>query len=617
MLLKRLLPVLVLAALAPHEAAATVWTVTNDATLTAANAGVVAGDIVRISAGTYTVPIRPQRNGTAGARIYYYGNQANPTAATVNGIFFGYENDGANHTCGDYVTVKWVASSNNIGSPYHLRSGGWYACMYDSLVKSTVTNGGLICIGKANVYDSLSVTGVDDRITMLDDIGTLRPSSNLVKNSTFNYTHNAASDFQFIEFYRAQYNTFLNNTFNFTVNSTGGYCFALEMYRSYYNSFQNNTWNVVMNQTPSGTKGLWAYRDSSSYNRFVGNRLTQSGPGTISLGLAQDGSFIASTNHNYLGNNTIRIGAPIVGNGGICWQGGSRQDTLEFNTFIVSGATVLFIANGKDFTGTVVRHNTFYGTTPTLFDVSSASNVSGNRLSSNLFYSTAANGSGSSASIRVPASGVSLDSLGLVFNRGGSAGNAISLGGSMGAPGSGGSYGQSGKAAWNTPMFTDSSYATLNTTLLAGSPAQSAGFQDGFAGSLGTPTADVSAPSTVSTLTTTGSTSNTVSLRWTAVGDDGGSGIASVYDLRYSTSPITSGNFAGATAYGGVPAPQPSGATENVTVTGLSPNTTYYFALVVRDEAGNASGVSNTVSLATAAAADVTPPGAIPDLRTN
>ena len=42
-----------------EPAFATTWTVTNDATLSAANAGAVGGDIVRIAAGTYSIGIAP------------------------------------------------------------------------------------------------------------------------------------------------------------------------------------------------------------------------------------------------------------------------------------------------------------------------------------------------------------------------------------------------------------------------------------------------------------------------------------------------------------------------------------------------------------------------------
>ena len=45
-----------------------------------------------------------------------------------------------------------------------------------------------------------------------------------------------------------------------------------------------------------------------------------------------------------------------------------------------------------------------------------------------------------------------------------------------------------------------------------------------------------------------------VTLRWTATGDDGTSGTATQYDLRYSLAPITAQNFTSASAIPGVPA---------------------------------------------------------------
>lgn len=90
-----------------------------------------------------------------------------------------------------------------------------------------------------------------------------------------------------------------------------------------------------------------------------------------------------------------------------------------------------------------------------------------------------------------------------------------------------------------------------------------------------------------------------ITLTWTAPGDDGNSGQASQYDLRYSTSPITALNFGTATAATGEPSPQPAGSAETFTVTGLTPGTTYYFAIKTADEAGNWSPMSNVVSSAT------------------
>ena len=77
-------------------------------------------------------------------------------------------------------------------------------------------------------------------------------------------------------------------------------------------------------------------------------------------------------------------------------------------------------------------------------------------------------------------------------------------------------------------------------------------------------------PGDVSDLATSNVRPNRVTLTWTAVGDDGATGTADQYDVRYSTSPIDAGNFAGATPATGEPSPQASGNPESFDVTGLS-----------------------------------------------
>ncbi len=125
---------------------------------------------------------------------------------------------------------------------------------------------------------------------------------------------------------------------------------------------------------------------------------------------------------------------------------------------------------------------------------------------------------------------------------------------------------------------------------------------------------DTTPPAAVSTLAAGATTETSVTLTWTAVGDDGEEGTASYYDLGYSTSPITDGNWNTATKVPGVPAPKPSGQPETYTVTGLAPGTTYYFALKVGDEVPNWSGLSNIASGATQPPADTTPPSAVTTL---
>ncbi len=82
-------------------------------------------------------------------------------------------------------------------------------------------------------------------------------------------------------------------------------------------------------------------------------------------------------------------------------------------------------------------------------------------------------------------------------------------------------------------------------------------------------------------------------LTWTATGDDGGTGTATSYSVKYSSSPIDEQGWNGATTVNsGVP--KPAGQSESLTVVGLSAGETYYFAVRALDEAGNESPVSNS-----------------------
>jgi hypothetical protein len=89
--------------------------------------------------------------------------------------------------------------------------------------------------------------------------------------------------------------------------------------------------------------------------------------------------------------------------------------------------------------------------------------------------------------------------------------------------------------------------------------------------------------------------SDTLTLIWTAPGDDGSVGTAARYEVRLSTSPITSTTWDQAWLIGGAPAPLPSGAHQSVVVRGLTRGTTYYFAIKAIDDADNVSVLSNVV----------------------
>lgn len=125
-------------------------------------------------------------------------------------------------------------------------------------------------------------------------------------------------------------------------------------------------------------------------------------------------------------------------------------------------------------------------------------------------------------------------------------------------------------------------------------------------------TADALSPGVIGDLQVVGSTEDSITLSWTATGDDGQIGQANEYDLRYTSGEkLTRTNWKLAHRVMEVPKPQPSGSTETFKVTGLSRDTVYYFGIEAIDNQGNRSGISNIVEIRTQ---DLTPPAGVVDL---
>lgn len=110
---------------------------------------------------------------------------------------------------------------------------------------------------------------------------------------------------------------------------------------------------------------------------------------------------------------------------------------------------------------------------------------------------------------------------------------------------------------------------------------------------------DTTAPAAITDLALTVTGTSTMTVNWTAPGDDGTTGTAISYDLRYSTAPITLVNWGAATEVTGEPTPSAAGANESMNVADLTPNTLYYFAIRTSDEVPNESGLSNVPSATT------------------
>ena len=104
---------------------------------------------------------------------------------------------------------------------------------------------------------------------------------------------------------------------------------------------------------------------------------------------------------------------------------------------------------------------------------------------------------------------------------------------------------------------------------------------------------DRTPPSAIANLTVIAVTTSSATIQWTAPGDDDTVGCSIEYDMRGSYDSITALNFEQAYKFDEPPAPLPFGLVHQYVVDGLEPDSTYYFAIKTRDDAGNWSGISN------------------------
>ena len=104
-------------------------------------------------------------------------------------------------------------------------------------------------------------------------------------------------------------------------------------------------------------------------------------------------------------------------------------------------------------------------------------------------------------------------------------------------------------------------------------------------------------PAAVTLNAATGSGTGQVNLSWNAPGDDGTTGTATSYIVRYADSAIDSqAKWDAATDVTGEPTPLAATTPQSMVVSGLTPGETYFFALRTQDEVPNISALSNSPS---------------------
>jgi hypothetical protein len=111
------------------------------------------------------------------------------------------------------------------------------------------------------------------------------------------------------------------------------------------------------------------------------------------------------------------------------------------------------------------------------------------------------------------------------------------------------------------------------------------------------PTTDVTPPGAITNLSvTTGTNGWNVVASWTATGDDGNTGTATAYVLKFSTQAITASNWDTCATLALHHSPQPAGTVEQVQIQMPDPGVTYYFAIRAVDEAGNLGQLGKVVT---------------------
>jgi len=154
---------------------------------------------------------------------------------------------------------------------------------------------------------------------------------------------------------------------------------------------------------------------------------------------------------------------------------------------------------------------------------------------------------------------------------------------------------------WASPVFTDGLH-DLRLVQVSSARVSVDGIQI-----FGPP--DLTNPASISDLgAATGPTGGSVTLTFTAPGDDGATGTATSYLVRYAASAITDESaWDAAQSAVGIPAPKTAGSSESIDIFGLSPGITYYFAVRALDEASNMGDLSNSPSAEAKSSSPLTP----------
>lgn len=615
---------LVLAALAPVTASAATWNVTpsgtGNASLATANANAQPGDVIVLAPGTYASSIVPARSGTAAARITYVGNLATPAAVVVPPTVLTRR----------YVTIKGVRFNGDFALD---RTDANNYAQFDSVAWCEVADDFGVNQAKDNVIYRVNVTSGNGHFTMavpsVPVAAFTIPERNTIRRCVMNLGMQQTYGTHVVMIKGAQRCVVDSNTFNITMapNITAETDPLIAFYMKWC-QFKDNRWRV---HSLHNADHLFRWRDSTMFNRIYRDTMIFTGY-NVRFAPSSSGSWEGSTDQNYIEGLYLKKSC-VTSDVALFYQNGSRRDTLR-NCVVIDSVgkafTMLSIEDGT----TLIDHCTFVGNSrwgvvefPCGIGTFGNAWPAGGRLvfTNNLIYGLRAGGGGSDAAINWQFSAASNDltsNRNLYFLPGQASTRAIRYSINTGAstfsaPGTGqpfhGAWGEDGNSLWADPAFANTSFTTFDARLRPGSPAIGAGSGGSDIGAYGPSGPDLTPPAAITNLAFSQVLDVSAVLAWTAPGDNGSSGQAASYDLRYATFPITAANFASAIPVAPQPVPQPAGSSQSFILLGLQRGTTYYAAIRTLDAAGNVSALSNVPAMTTLNN-DTVPPAPVQDL---
>lgn len=592
-------------------------------TITKANNTLRAGDVVTVvslnaadTSSSSTNRISPVNSGTAVSPIVYVGDVAAPerlpvpsigltkSYATVRGFrTANAEIASGSSGGGDHCVIQRCIVTGSVGL-----AGATYSRISHNVQKMNVRAGIGFSIAGRGYNDKTYPSQYDTVRANVIDFGTIQPDARVFR--LMNAANHCVID---------------SNRVSGVMDNTGvggnAETYAWVLYECYDNQFRFNkiVWDV---KTPgyeawnSGGTAWNAYvvRSGASRNYFYGDTIISglSYDYNARISLAQEACGATDPCTMNQDNHWTRCVYKVRGS--IIFQQQFLNCSIDSSLFASKTDHALFIntlgGNSR------IQNNTFISGHPQVLYVENGIAAPNTTIKGNILY-TAQSTSCTRAVLDfapTPASGDIVSSNNVFYGAGGS-GTAVAWGPNCSAIGSGDSWctqrGNDCNSRWGDPLFVNTSWDGLDVRLRAGSPAIGSGLGGGDAGAI-VYTIDTTAPGPVANMAASQIADRTLTLTWTAAGDDGASGQAYLCDLRWSTSPITSSNFANATPVSPAPVPVAGGTTQTYQVTGRTALTTYYFALVTRDEAGNASPMSNVVQVTMLN--DMTPPAPVNDL---